>query len=135
MRTTPVILVSLLGFPAVASSVTILHVNASAPNGGDGTAWTSSFQHVQEALSAAAPIATSGNAVEIWVASGTYLPDGGRILNDGTYTGGTGDRVLTFQLTNNVSLFGGFGGTEASLSERDLRNPLTRTILSGDLAN
>jgi hypothetical protein len=61
--------------------------------------------------------AVSGD--EIWVAAGMYKP-----------TGGT-DRAATFQLRNDVAVYGGFAGTEAA---RDERNPATNvTTLSGEI--
>lgn len=56
---------------------------------------------------------------QIWVAAGTYKPTSGS------------DRTATFQLISGVAIYGGFVGTEASLSERDWVN--NSTILSGDL--
>lgn len=97
--------------PAFAGTI---HVNWSAPPGGDGTSWATAFDDLQTALAAAAP------GDEIWVAAGTYTPDGPG-----------GDRAATFQMISGVALYGGFGGTESDASERDhAANP---TILSGDL--
>ncbi len=100
----------------------LLFVNAGASGANDGTSWEDAFQSLQDALDQAA---NSGGIVEeIWVAAGTYRPDQG-----GGQT--PGDRTATFQLLNGVALYGGFAGTEAELSERDIAaNP---TILSGDL--
>src|SRR5690606_20997041 len=45
------------------------------------------------------------------------------------------DRDNAFVLKNNVKIYGGFAGTETSLSQRDLSNPANKTILSGDFNN
>ena len=54
---------------------------------------------------------------EIWVAEGTYLPGS--------------DPSATFLINHDIQLYGGFAGTEAMLSERDIE--LHPTILSGDV--
>jgi len=59
---------------------------------------------------------------EIWVAAGVYKP-----TTDPT------NRTATFQLKENVPLYGGFAGIETA---RDQRNPgANLTILSGDIDN
>ena len=59
------------------------------------------------------------NCVEwVWVAKGTYRP-------------AASDRTVSFQPKEGVGVYGGFAGSETSLSQRDwVANP---TILSGDL--
>ena len=66
---------------------------------------------------ALASVAVSGD--QIWVTKGTYKP-----------TSGT-DRTISFVLKNGVALYGGFAGTESSLSQRD--PAVNVTILSGDI--
>lgn len=62
-------------------------------------------------------IATNGD--ELWVKTGTYKPTTGS------------DRSITFQLKNNVALYGGFAGTE---TQRTQRNWMTNvSTLSGDI--
>ncbi|HEX2980335.1 MAG TPA: choice-of-anchor Q domain-containing protein [Anaerolineaceae bacterium] len=60
----------------------------------------------------------------IWVAGGTYTPT----------TSETDPRLATFQLKNNVEIYGGFAGTETDLSQRDLSAGNTST-LSGEIGN
>jgi hypothetical protein len=92
----------------------VLYVNASASGAATGWTWEDAYTDLQDAL----PAATLGS--EIWVAAGTYRPDGG-----------TGDRALSFELPGGVAVYGGFAGGETSLDQRDLSaNP---TILSGDI--
>jgi hypothetical protein len=60
------------------------------------------------------------SASTVWVQEGTYTPPAPR-----------GERAATITLTTNLSLYGGFAGTETSFAERD---PTTHiTILSGDI--
>jgi len=63
-------------------------------------------------------IAAAKSGDQVWVKAGTYTPD-------------ASDRTISFILKNNVSIYGGFAGTETLLSQRD---PVANvTILSGDL--
>ena len=54
------------------SLATSIHVDASAPAGGDGTSWSLAFNDLESGLAAA----TNGD--DIWVAQGTYYPTTGR---------------------------------------------------------
>ncbi len=100
-----------------AGAQTILRVDAASP-GGDGSSWPSAYASLRDAL-AAAPAAS-----EIWVAAGVYRPDAG--------TGAVaGDPDARFALPADVSLFGGFSGSETARGQRDWRR--NRTVLSGDL--
>jgi len=92
----------------------LIYVDKDATGLGDGTSWTDAYAELRDAL------ATSlCNNSEIWVADGTYKATAGS------------DQTATFQLVTGVSIYGGFNGTEALLSERDWAiNPV---ILSGDI--
>jgi predicted outer membrane repeat protein len=82
---------------------------------GDGSSWANALGNLQTAISNA----SFGD--EVWVAKGTYTP---------TTTTTT---TISFNLKNGVSVYGGFSGTETSLTERNWRqNP---TILSGNIGN
>ncbi len=97
-----------------------LHVKSDGPVSGDGSSWANAFPKLQDALDAAQP----GDI--IWIAAGVYYPDEGvgRIDND---------RTTSFILDKEISLYGGFNGTENALSARD---PVANvTVLSGDLEN
>lgn len=92
----------------------IIYVDVDAVGANDGTSWTSAYNNLQAALTAAA---ASQGADQIWVAQGTYQPS----LPSG--------RDATFQMLNNVAIYGGFSGVETSESQR---NPSQHpTILSG----
>jgi predicted outer membrane repeat protein len=91
----------------------VIYVNQKAIIGfNNGTSWRDAYTNLQKAL-AAAP-----KGAEIWVAEGVYKP-----TTDF-------DRSASFQLKNEVELYGGFAGNETS---RNQRNPHENvTILSGD---
>ncbi|NLF70850.1 MAG: hypothetical protein GX575_17605, partial [Candidatus Anammoximicrobium sp.] len=95
-----------------------IYVDFDATGNNDGSTWTHAYRSLQDALGAA----QAGD--EIWVAEGTYNPDQGSGVTPG-------DRSATFQLKNNVNLYGGFAGGETSLSQRDWVTHAT--VLSGDL--
>jgi hypothetical protein len=100
------------GLPAV------LYVKADASPDGDGQSWPTALQDLQDALCRAA--GSRGAMQQIWVAAGTYRPDRG-----------TGDRSASFNLQDNLAVYGGFAGTESSLNQRDWT--ANATILSGDI--
>ena len=94
-----------------SNAQSVLYVNSSAPAGGNGSSWSSAFQSVQKAVNAAS------SGTEIWVAAGTY--------HDSVVSNNS-----NIQLQDGVSLYGGFAGTETSLSQRNwTQHP---TILKGD---
>ena len=59
-------MVGLIVVPAAAGSV--IHVDASAPDGGDGQLWETAFDDLQDAIAAAVP------GDELWIAAATYTP-------------------------------------------------------------
>lgn len=94
---------------------TVFYVDAFSGPGGEGLSWVDAFDDLALALEAAARC-----SAEVWVAAGTYLPDGN-----------SGDRSLSFDVASGVELYGGFDGTETN---RDARAPgVNQAILSGDL--
>jgi predicted outer membrane repeat protein len=94
----------------------IIYVDADV-SGSDGATWATAYSSLQDALTNA----FSGN--EIWVAKGTYYPS--------VEVGGTGTRFQTFQMINDVKIYGGFAGTETSVADRQIGT--NETILSGDI--
>jgi hypothetical protein len=99
---------------------TIVYVNAAVAGGAqNGSSWANAFPTLQDALVAPAPCSK-----EIWVAAGIYYPDEGGGQTDN-------DRQATFQLANNVAIYGGFVGTENNRNQRDLFANIT--VLSGDI--
>ena len=91
----------------------IIYVDKAASGANDGTSWNNAFVLLQDGLNQA----TDGD--QIWVTSGTYTP------------GPAGDRSQDFLIDQRIALYGGFNGTESSISDRNFRNNVT--ILSGDL--
>jgi predicted outer membrane repeat protein len=109
---TSIIVCSLI-FCAPALS-NIIYVDDDAPGTNNGTNWTNAYTDLQSALS----IAISGD--QIRVAQGTYKP-----------TAGT-DRTVSFQLKNNVELYGGYAGiAEPTPDDRNVE--LYESVLSGDI--
>ncbi len=94
----------------------VIYVDADATGVGGGSSWPNAFTELQDAL-ALAP--SCPDVTQIWVAEGTYRP-----------TTGT-DRTATFQLLNNLALYGGFAGTEIARAERNVHAHVT--TLSGDI--
>lgn len=107
----------------------VIYVKWDAAGDNNGTTWQDAFNSLQDALA----IAQADD--QIWVASGTYCPDGGYRAADGAGgVLGTGDSAAKFHLLAGVEVFGGFAGSETSLTERIVPIQLERTtILSGDL--
>ena len=90
----------------------IVFVKADATGADNGSSWEDAYTDLQDAL-------TVGLANDsIWVAQGIYKTSTGF----GPYT--------SFELKNNVSLYGGFTGNESSHEERDWVT--NETILSGN---
>src|SRR5512145_266312 len=81
---------------------------------GDCSNWANAC-NLSTALTAASP------GDEIWVARGVYTPT----------TTSPDARTATFQLKDNVTLYGGFSGTETERQQRNFANNIT--VLSGDL--
>lgn len=101
----------------------VIYVDSSKNAGlNNGTSWANALLSFQSALDAS----VSGDS--IWVAKGTYMPSY-------DYGLGGGSRFCHFRMKNNVSIFGGFAGTETSVSQRTnyRAGEANETILSGDL--
>jgi len=90
-----------------------VYVNANASGANNGTSWTNAYTDLRNSF------LNAQEGDEIWVAKGTY------------HRTGT-DRNFSFAWTKDyVSIYGGFSGSETSLSQRDWR--ANETILSGDM--
>ncbi|WP_299159012.1 choice-of-anchor Q domain-containing protein [uncultured Tenacibaculum sp.] len=91
----------------------VIYVDKDATGANDGSSWTNAYTNLQTALTN-----VTANS-DIWIA-------------DGTYKRHTTDRFLSFIVnTTNIGIYGGFNGTETTISQRDFRT--NKTILSGDL--
>ncbi|MDD3322033.1 MAG: choice-of-anchor Q domain-containing protein [Paludibacter sp.] len=88
---------------------------------GNGSSWTNAIGELSDALSIASGLSSVN---EIWVTADIYYP--------AKYAGtGTTNRDKAFVLLNNIKIYGGFGGTETSLTQRNIN--ANETILSGDI--
>lgn len=95
----------------------VIYVNKNAGGANNGTTWANAFNDLQDGLA----VAVSGD--EIWVRGvAVYLPDQG-----------TGDRTRAFKLKSGVNIYGGFIGSETSISQRDF--VAYPTILSGEIGS
>ena len=107
-----------------ATSADTIYVDDDSPSNGDGTTWSTAFRSLQDALEDANP----GPGDEFHVAGGTYWtaePDFGADISR--------SRFGTFQLINQVGLYGGYAGL-ADPNNPDNRDiVLYESILSGDL--
>ena len=87
----------------------------------NGKSWTDAFSSLQKALDAAK------DGDQIWVAEGVYKPT----KAPNTTTTDTTARDRTFLLKSGVAIYGGFLGTETTLSQRKWKTNIT--TLSGDI--
>lgn len=99
-------------------------VNASNTGTQNGQSWTTAFANLQPAID------TASIGDTIFVAAGTYYPTS-------IAGGGTNPRDRAFILSSHARIFGGFAGTEASLSDRQSDSVslhvTNKTTLSGDI--
>ena len=112
----------------------ILYVKKDANGYGIGNSWENAIPELADALVWAnnnKDLFTGTAPLQIWVARGTYNPL--YSPEDGAGFGTDKNRDNAFLIVNNVSLYGGFTGTETSISQRDLSMINNKTILSGDL--
>jgi hypothetical protein len=98
----------------------IIYVDADTPANNDGSSWGNAYKFLQDALNTA----TTGD--EIWVAEGIYRPDETTANPEGT-----GNRFATFQLKNDVAVYGGFPAGGGTWEQR--APSIYETVLSGDL--
>ena len=88
------------------------YVNQNATGSNNGTSWANAYTDINGPLSFATP------TNEIWVAAGTYKPNGTA-------------RTSSFGFYKGMKLYGGFDGTETLFSQR--KPKINTTILSGDI--
>lgn len=114
-----------------AANSNIIYVDANNAGGTeDGSSWNTAYSDLQDALEAAE---ASAGADQIWIAEGRYTPS--EIYSpDGVLGGNSGlntSNLKTFNLPDQVALFGGFQSGMTSLAQRD--SAAYETILDGDL--
>ena len=113
----------------------ILYVNTNVIGGdGSGSSWTNAIKELADALKWANTNKANftSTPLQIWVAKGTYKP----MYRPDTFAGpNITNRNNSFLMVNNVKLYGGFAGTEATLADRNLGITANASILSGDYNN
>ena len=92
-------------FLSLSLKASIIYINYSATGSNNGTSWANAYISFQSALNGA----VSGD--QIWVSKGTYKPS-----ND--YGMGGGSRYYHFEMIEGGAIYGGFAGTESSVSQR-----------------
>lgn len=110
----------LLSFLLLQTMQSQIFVSTLGSASGDGTSWQKAFNDLQKAIGAA----KAGQ--EIWVQKGHYYPS-----LDRTGLKPANPRNATFVLKDGVKLYGGFAGSETSLSQRNAEE--NETVLSGDI--
>ncbi|GAB4039665.1 beta strand repeat-containing protein [Spirosoma gilvum] len=99
------------------------YVKPIASGTGTGDSWLNASSDLQAMITASA----SGD--QVWVATGTYKPNGDANT----------DRTKSFSLKNGVIVYGGFMGSESTLGDRPSVNPITgnpsSTTLSGEIGD
>ena len=116
MSTCNIFSVFFVVFPILTSS--IYYVNPSNnKTDGNGLSWTEAFIHLESALS----ITSGSSPIEIW------------LKGDEVYTPNTIDREQCFETTEDVHIYGGFVGNEASKNSRPSQTDLFPSTLSGDI--
>ena len=109
----------------LAGALPVLAVTRYVKPGGNdsnaGTSWSQAYQTLQKAIE----VAVAGD--EIWLAAGTYYP-----TKDIAGSSSPADaRAKTFFINKNIAIYGGFNGTESSLTQRNWRTNIA--TLSGNL--
>lgn len=111
MKQTILSILLILSFSSVLNAQSIYYVSTAGSDGNDGRGWSTAKQNVQAAID----VANAGD--QVWIASGTYYPtrsiDG--LEND--------VRGKAFLLKEGVTLYGGFAGSEESVSKREMNYP------------
>ena len=100
-----------------------LYVDSAVTASGNGNSWVTAFKTVSQALDSVNNGSCSSR--EIWVAKGTYYPMAG--LTTIASSPDSSFRILR----NGIKIYGGFAGTETTLSARNIIT--NTTILSGNI--
>ena len=101
----------------------IIYVDEDANGFNNGTNWNDAYMDLRNAFTGAQNCGVLVTA--IWVGAGTYKP-----------TQNTGDSSISFELVEDVGVFGHFGGVgtyETSTSQRDFSDTNNTTILEGQI--
>ncbi len=113
----------------IKAFATTYYVDASKPdNSGVGTSWATAKKDIQNAID----LATAGD--QVWIKAGVYYPNASPNMTASTTITATSPltaRDYYIQLKDGVFIFGGFAGTETSLSQRNISN--NPTYIDGDI--
>lgn len=101
----------------------IRYVDNSVSASGDGRSWTNAYKYLQDVLT---QINDDKEHTEIRIAQGVYKPD----QNTANPTG-DGDPEKSFELVNNLAIYGGFPTGGSTWVNRDIDS--YTTTLSGDI--
>jgi parallel beta-helix repeat protein len=112
---------ALLFLGSVTAQAVTRYVKQTASGTGNGSSWANASSNLQNMINAS----TSGD--EVWVAAGTYKPT----LDPFGSASPTDPRDKTFFVKDGVKIYGGFAGTETTLSARNIATNVT--TLSGDI--
>jgi hypothetical protein len=111
-------------FGYAPTCTTLVYVTEAGAGLQTGSSWTNAFSGT--ALQSAIDAVSACGGGQVWIAAGLYKPT--------TYTG-TGSRDVFFQMRNTVAIYGGFAGTETTLTGptgRTLSQP-SSTTFSGNI--
>ena len=100
----------------------IIYVDCNASGRSTGTDWPNAFRFLQDGLAAA----TAG--AMIFVAECTYYPD-----RDTAHPKGTGSRAASFELINEVQIYGGFSPAHGVDTFRERNWDKFKAVLSGNI--
>lgn len=108
-----------------------LFVNGNRGWSGTGASWDLAIKSLDDALFKASSLNTDSDSTNdissIWMTGGTYTPRVRSIRED--------EGTETFRMVEGVSIYGGFGGWEASLEERERGDDgrwVHETVFNGD---
>lgn len=123
------LLVGLFSLTTFAQTTRFVSTTGTNTDPASATSWATSTTNLQGAINS---LSVTGG--QVWVAAGVYKPGGNANTN----------RSISFQMRNNVTLYGGFVGNETLLSQRPVINPIagsggasqpSSTTLSGEIGN
>ncbi len=120
MKKIQLLLINIIFFGTILQAQ--IFVNPLASGANDGTSWTDAYTNLQDAID----VASSGS--ELWVNTGTYVPDRDTSGNMSP----ANNREKAFVVHNKeLRIYGGFNAFETSITQRDLEN--NTSIISGDI--
>jgi hypothetical protein len=115
-------LITAIMFWANATMAQTIYVNAAASTNGNGSSWAMAYNNLHDA------IAQANSSRPIWLAKGNYYPTADSTGNSNP----SNNRSKVFYIAKDLSIIGGFAGTETLESQANpIANP---TVISGDIS-